>query len=70
MIGCGFLSLATGAMFGLQRPFGVEDQLIGFGIFSFSTMLSLSLGMVCWWYLAHWGQTNPLTKKRMKTHNR
>ena len=58
LIGCGFLSLAAGAMFGLPSPYGAKDQIIGFGIFGIGTMLSLSLGMVCWWFLAHWGQTN------------
>jgi hypothetical protein len=56
LIGCGVLSLAAGAIFGLPSPFGVRDQLIGFGIFGIVTMLSLSLGVFCWWFLAHMGQ--------------
>lgn len=56
LIGCGVLSLAAGALFGLPSPFGIKDQLFGFGIFSIVTMLSLSLGVFCWWFLAHLGQ--------------
>lgn len=56
LIVCGFLSLAAGAIFGLPSPFGVYDQLIGFGLFGVVTMLSLSLGVLCWWFLAHLGK--------------
>lgn len=59
LIGCGILSLASGALFGLPSPFGVRDQLIGFGVFSAVTMLSLSVGVFCWWFLAHLGQNKP-----------
>jgi len=55
LIGCGILSLAAGAMFGLPSAFGVRDQLIGFGIFGGITMLSLSVGVFFWWFLAHLG---------------
>ena len=63
LIGCGFLSLAAGAIFGLPSPFGVRDQLIGFGIFSIVTMLSLSLGAFCWWFLAQSGQNGPVSQE-------
>jgi len=63
LIGCGILSLAAGAIFGLPSPFGVRDQLIGFGIFGIVTMLSLSLGVLCWWFLARLGQGKPVSRE-------
>jgi len=56
LIACGCFSLVAGAMIGLPSPFGLNDQLIGFGVFGVVTMLSLSLGVLCWWFLAHLGQ--------------
>ena len=56
LIGCGILSLGLGAMFGQASPFGVQDQLISFGIFGTVTMFSLSLGVLSWWYLAYLGR--------------
>jgi hypothetical protein len=63
LIGCGVVSLAAGAIFELPSPFGVRDQLIGFGIFGIVTMLSLSVGVVCWWFLARLGQNESVHRE-------
>ena len=56
LVGACLLSLAVGASAALDSPFGVRDQIVSFCIFGVFAMLSLSLGVVCWWYLAHLGQ--------------
>jgi hypothetical protein len=63
LIGCGVLSLAAGAIFGLPSPFGARDRLIGFGIFGIGTMLCLSIGVFCWWFLAHLGQNKSASQE-------
>ena len=45
-------AIISGVFFGLQSPFGVEDQLKGIATFSFLFLLCLALGATAWWVIA------------------
>ena len=56
----GFVCIPIAIGFGWPSPFGLRDQLIGLIVFFSLTALCLTIGAICWWYLATCGHKNCL----------
>lgn len=52
------LSVALGVYLDLQSPFGINDQLIGVGVFTSFIICCLGFGAVVWWLIARKDITN------------
>lgn len=55
LIICGVVSIPIAISFGWSSPLGLRDKIIGLLVVFPLTALCLTIGAICWWYLATFG---------------